>query len=204
MYIAAGATFLIEWDASTAKTFGVWCSAFTRLDPRSLPQGTPRTSDSWLLSIAPQTAALPIPFLIPLMPVYCYFAFLLIYTSLSRLRPSLYNFSLPAHFWNPLRSLDLNGFSVSFPYLYTPPRTLLAILISTALCILPEPQQQPLSSAPNAHWEPSTQLKVTAEARRSHCPRGSTPRSRTFTLPPPALLSTLSHATWVARTRHSL
>lgn len=64
MYIAAGATFLIEWDASTAKTFGVWCSAFTRLDPRSLPQGTPRTSDSWLLSIAPQTAALPIPLIL--------------------------------------------------------------------------------------------------------------------------------------------
>lgn len=75
MYIAAGATFLIEWDASTAKTFGVWCAAFTWLDPRSLPQGTPKTSDSWLLSIAPQTAALPTPFLIPLMPVHCYFHF---------------------------------------------------------------------------------------------------------------------------------
>ena len=58
MHVGEEATFLMEWDATTAKAFVVWFSAFTKPDPRK--PSTRHSQKSLLLAflfIPPQTSS---------------------------------------------------------------------------------------------------------------------------------------------------
>lgn len=64
MHVGEEATFLMEWDATTAKSFGVWFSAFTRPDPR-IPTGHSQKSLLPAFLFIPPQTSLRTQFLLP-------------------------------------------------------------------------------------------------------------------------------------------